>query len=257
MIRNEQDMLEEALQNHIKFCDAIFVLDGTEGEGGRISEEICRSFSKVYGYWADRDTGYARPLRDGARQFLLEKAREKLGSNNWVAILHGDEIWGQNPRLYLNLNPPEPEGLSVDLYHFFPHVSERNSWDFREGVTLIETMSKWYMYPPIIEHRLFYDSGNKNFDVNRHSKVLPEDISDSHSDIIVKQYNYRSPQQAYRRAVQRRDCRWQYNHYQHLLDGPKGFFVETLACDSHQWAAMVPVGEGEARNLANHPLPSL
>lgn len=257
MIRDEQDVLEEALQNHTKFCDVIFVLDGTDGENKRISEEICRSFSKVHGYWTDDDTGYAKPLRDGARQFLLERARGKFGANNWYVILHGDEIWGQDPRYFVDSKPSEMDGISVDLYHFFPHDSERNSWDFKEGISSIETISKWYMSPPITEHRLFYDSGEKNFTISRHSRVIPDEVQLYHSGIVVKQYNYRSPQQAHKRAMQRRDSRWQYNHYQHLLDGPDSFFIETLVSDNYQWAAMVPIGDGEAKNVVNHPLPSL
>jgi hypothetical protein len=40
MIRGEDDVLEEALHNHARFCHAIFVLDGSEGQSQRRSREI-------------------------------------------------------------------------------------------------------------------------------------------------------------------------------------------------------------------------
>lgn len=75
--------------------------------------------------------------------------------------------------------------------------------------------------------------------------------------MVVKQYNYRSPTQAHRRAIQRRDDQGQINHYQHLINNSNSFFTESLAADHRLWAARVPVGEGEATKTEVRPLPIL
>lgn len=257
MIRDEEDMLDEALTNHTRFTDAIFVLDGSLGSQQTRSEEICRSYAQMVGYWKDGDTGYRLPLRDGGRQFLLDRARERFGSDNWHIVLHGDEIWGQDPRPATVRDTSGRKGIAVRLYHFFPHVSEAQNWDFEGGKSSIEATSRWYMKPPIAEHRLFWDDGRRDYEVGRHSRVIPSGIQSWQSDLVVKQYNYRLPRQAHARAVQRRDANWQENHYQHLIADSDNFFVSTLASTDHRWAASVPTGDGEATNLTADPLPSL
>ena len=149
MIRDEQDMLAEALRNHVRFCDAIFVLDGTQGDTLRTFRDICLAFPQVVGHWQDDEAGYKLPLRDGARQFLLERARERFGLNHWYAILHGDEIWSEDPRPHCTPAQPDLHGIAVNLYHFFPHISQRDTWSFHAGDS-IEALAQWYMLPPIL-----------------------------------------------------------------------------------------------------------
>jgi hypothetical protein len=257
MIRHEADMLAEALTNHSRFCDAIFVLDGTEGPEQSVSEEICRSFNSVKEYWTDAQTGYPFPLRDGARRFLLERSRARDGNGNWHAVLHGDEIWSTDPRLVLNDRPEGKDGIGVYLYHFFPHVSQSKNWSYVPYTGSIEACARYYMLPGIIEERLFLDSGACHYEAGRHSKVIPVGLEKWQSEIAVKQYNYRTPEQAHRRALSRRDSLWQSNHYQHLVDSAEAFFIETLASDVHKWASQVPLSKGDVTNIDIAPLPIL
>ncbi len=254
MIREEQDMLNEALNNHSRFCDSIFVLDGTKGEGKKVSEEICRSYEVVKEYWQDEQAGLPLPLRDGARQFLLDMARKKFGTGNWCAILHGDEIWAMDP--YKTIQPVYQEnvGIAIHLYHFIPHISQKEEWNYGHGVS-IESLCKWYMFPPIWEFRLFRDSGKFDYPTTKHSITIPPDLPTRESNIVVKQYNYRTPEQAHRRALQRKQANWQQRHYEHLLDGTDSFFIATLAAPGRVWGAQVPPGGGEARSVLNYPLP--
>ncbi len=257
MIKDETDMLEEALRNHSIFCDEIYVLDGTEGPMQPRSEAICRSFARVAGYWRDAETRIPRPLRDGARGFLLHEARRAHGIGRWYAVLHGDEIWSADPRVTVLDRPDDADACSVLLYHFFPHVSERTTWDYVPFVTSIEACASHYMLPGIPEHRLFFDTGRYDYEIPRHSRVIPVGMRVWHTELAVKQYNYRNPDQAHTRAVTRRADGWQANHYQHLLDGTDGFFVETLASETHKWAGIVPIGQGDVADIATRPLPYL
>jgi hypothetical protein len=257
MIRDEQDMLREAIRNHVIFCDSMLVLDGTEGPERVASESICRSFEQVKEYWTDADTAYERPLRDGARQFLLERGRSLFGKGNWYVVLHGDEIWGQDPRPHLDLQPTDTQGIAIDLYHFFPHVSQRGAWNFAPDRSSIEALAQWYMLPPVWEDRLFFDSGEFDYEITRHSRTIPAGIQPRKTSLVVKQYNYRSPGQSHKRAIGRSQSDWQENHYRHLLDSADDFFVETLERDDGHWAGLVPIGKGAVANCAEHPLPTL
>jgi hypothetical protein len=255
MIRDEEDVLEETLRNHIRFCDEILVLDGTEGEGQQSSERAARACAQVREYHRDRDSGLPLPLRDGARQFLLERARSLYGRGNWYALLHGDEIWPEDPRRFLSFMPAVCDAMRVRLYHFFPHTSQRDSWDFRPGRS-IEQLATWYMLPSIAaEARIFYDGGESNFDVNRHSRTVPIGVNLSQSECVVKQYNYRTPQQAARRAAQRTRDGWQTRHYSHLLGDEASFFCDSLERPDQPWENLVPIGTGIATHVGVRPLP--
>ena len=247
LIKDEQDILKETLQNHIRFCHKIFVLDGTVGPGQIESQRICQSFAQVLEYHRDQDTGIF-PVRDGVRQYLLERARRQLGIGRWYAVLHGDEIWGEDPR---SLCLQGHDGLAVRLYHFFPHSSQQHTWDLEAPA---EDRCRWYMRPGIPESRLFFDNG-RNFEVNRHSVTVPAGLKVRQTELVVKSYNYRSPLQAHARAVARKDHRWQTNHYAHLLQGPQLFFRESLGQGHLRWADFVPAGGGTVDCIDNNPLP--
>ena len=258
MIRDETDVLEETLRNHTKFCYSILVLDGTEGDQQKLSEDIARSFPQVAGYWRDQDTGLDRPLRDGARQFLLAISRVRWGFRNWHAVLHGDEIWTSDPRNHIVDMPAGAHGGVVALYHFFPHVSERSTWSFQPGISSIESTSRHYMLPPVREERLFFDAGIYDYEVDRHSKVIPPGIRSVDLNIKVKQFNYRQPSQAVDRALSRASNEWQRNHYQHLVEGGnESFFRESLDDAVHRWAASVPIGSGSVRRIEAGDFPVL
>jgi len=255
MIRDEQDMLVEALKNHSCFCSAILVLDGSCGQSQTITRDICNQHPSIIEYWHDDDTGYDQPLRDGGRQFLLERAREIFGLNQWYAVLHGDELWAKDPRAFLCI-PEEPYGVETQLYHFFPHTTERKTWAF-PGNGSIESTARWYMMPPGKEHRLFFDSGKHDYVVDQHSTTIPPDITRITLPIPIKQYNYRTPEQSHKRANDRKQSNWQKNHYQHLLNGPEGFFVDSLAVCGHKWLGWIPAGQGQVTNITANPLPTL
>jgi len=253
MIRDEDDMLVEALSNHSRFCSAIFVLDGSEGEVQRRTEKICAACPEVQEYWRDTETKLPLPLRDGARQFLLERARQSYGRGNWYAVLHGDELWSEDPRTHLDDVPDNCDAMAIRLYHFFPHTSERSTWDYAPGHS-IEQLATWYMEPPVCENRIFWDSGHGDYQATRHSRTIPMGLKVWQSECVVKQYNYRTPGQATARAQQRKRDQWQERHYQHLLAGEDYFFRDTLEQETGRWASSVPEGTGRAVDSRKRPL---
>ena len=231
MIRNENDILKETLTNLINFYDRILVLDGTEPEE---ESKKCRSildgFKEIKLIIRDIETPGPFPIRDGARYYLLEKARELYGYNNWIGVIHGDEIYSRDPRPFLTrVNPFDTPILQIRLCHFFLHTEEKGNWPYLLELP-VEQRVTHYMWPGTPEDRFFYDDGIVHYNPSRHSLVVPYDYNVKRkllNHFIIKQYNYRSPDQMRDRAIQRVDSGWQRNHYQHIINEDL-FFVNSL-----------------------------
>ena len=231
MIRNENDMLKETLTNITQIYDRIFVLDGTEPDDDFLaSKTILDGFDEIKLIIRDKDTPGPFPIRDGARRYLLEKVREKYGINNWIGVLHGDELYSRDPRSILHkINPHITPVIQVHLCHFFLHTTDKNNWE-NSSTLPVEERVTYYMWPGTPEDRLFYDKGNFNYDPSRHSLVVPSMHLHERillDDFIIKQYNYRNPEQMSNRASQRIMTSWQRNHYEHIQND-KLFFVDSL-----------------------------
>ena len=98
--------------------------------------------------------------------------------------------------------PEQPCAVLTQLYHFFPHSSERDSWSFPASGS-IEATARWYMMPPGKEHRLFFDTGEHNYDIGLHSQTIPPGLPEITLPMAIKHYSYRSPDQAHHRARER------------------------------------------------------
>ncbi len=79
MTYNEDDIIEEVMIANQKHFDKILVLDGSTDR----TEDILRSFSNVVYVIKDQDLYPRRVIGNGARQFLLEKAQEWYGHEDW------------------------------------------------------------------------------------------------------------------------------------------------------------------------------
>lgn len=221
MIRNENDMLRETLTNLTKVYDRIFVLDGTMPEEEFLKgKKIMEEFQEVKFILRDADTAGPFPIRDGARKYLMEEVRKRYGVNNWVGILHGDEMYSKDPRpLLKEINPYRTPVVMIRLCHFFLHSNDGPKWEVLKEKPVEERVTH-YMWPGTPEDRFFYDFGKTNYEPSRHSLVVPyPQVYVSRkmiNDFIIKQYNYRTPEQMAERASQRIKSSWQSNHYQHI-----------------------------------------
>lgn len=153
--------------------------------------------------------------------------------------------------------PSDCDVMAVRFFHFFPHTSQRDTWNFGSDDSRersIEALARWYMLPPISEQRVFWDAGRADYDPTRHSRTVPLGLETWQSECVVKQYNYRSPEQATARARQRTRDAWQPNHYRQMLEGPDEFFRESLETADGKWAESVAPGAGSATNTQARPL---
>ena len=261
MLRDEDDVLEHSLTTMVRWFDRIYVLDGTT-DPDRVArtDEILGRFPEIV--WHGRDEEwFPGGITDGARQVLLQRIRDDHGVDNWIGLLHADEFIDQDPRPMLAARHPAGHpSLRVRVVHTFLHVDDENRWregdveapgDFRARVA-------HQMWPGVPESRFFFDDGSRDFDVARHSKVLPRShrAGELVDGFVITQYNERSPAQVLARARQRADSAWQIGHYQRLLGDEPEVFVATLDLPDAPFApefAGDPEGPFRAARVAAAP----
>lgn len=259
MIRDEDDVLEESLTAAVQWFDRIYVLDGTT-DADRVArtDEILGRFEEIR--WHARDSDwFPEGVTDGARQVLLNRVRAENGVDNWIGILHADEFIDQDPRPMLAARHPSTHpSLRVRVAHTFLHVDDAPRFERPELATLRRRVAH-QMWPGVPESRFFFDDGSRDFEVARHSKVLPRShrAGELVDGFVVTQYNERSPEQVLTRARQRADSDWQVGHYARLLQDEPEVFVHSLDQPDAPFApefAGDPEGPFVPRPVADTPI---
>jgi hypothetical protein len=207
--KDEGDKLLEVLRWAAPLCEAIYALAGDAESEQLIRKHIPRKCACLL---TDQDLD-CPPFKDYHRQLLLERIQAdfppggfgKENGNGWVLLLHGDEIWEDNP-----------------LEHALVAESQRQ----REGETGFDTVvvemasfflhpdgGEWVKYPLYREQRMFRNVAGLYYPKGQNYQTTPVGISGRHVDNfypVARHYTYRSPDQAWRRAWDnhtRRRCR--------------------------------------------------
>lgn len=194
MTCNEEDCIEEVMNEHTKYFDKILVLDGSTDK----TEGIIRSYDAVKYFLKDSeiiDKLPGKKFEDGARQFLLERAQEMYGYEGWLSLLHGDEIFHDDPNLIVER--AEKDGAEkVNWYamNFFLHTSDKEK-DL-ESIKSVQERVTWYC-PGFLEIRQFKNKMGVHYDLGQFHNVLPQGIGWKicKSFPIYKHYPYRSGEQ--------------------------------------------------------------
>jgi len=197
MTCNEDDIVEQVMTEYKKHFDKILVLDGSSDR----TEEIIRSFDNVVYFLKESDIYPKRKVRDGIRQFLLEKAQDLYGSEGWFTLLHGDEIFVDDPnKIAAAAEKEKAEKVNWHVANFFLHNSQKN-WDFSLARTLEEQLPYYQLGG--LEIRQFKNKANCYFPLNQHHSVLPKGIGFRPllDYPLMKHYPIRSPQQ-FRKKLQ-------------------------------------------------------
>lgn len=241
MIRNENDILEEVLSEHVKFCDHIFVLDGTTEDPDK-AREICLSFKNIT-YFRDEDlpADYPRPVRDGCRQFLLDRIREKYGHEGWVAVLHGDEIFVDDPRLIIKKYHGLFDALTLDCLLYFIH-KEQEPFKLDPSKSVQEQIF-WHAGPGWPEARLFKNKKGSNYkSPSTHGKVIPEGLFINYKTTYkIKHYTYRDLEHQIKRAEDRvKRTRWSAVHYENTLKKKLYLDRNDFGIKWYKWISKTP-----------------
>lgn len=170
---NEEDCIEEVMNEHVKYFDRILVLDGSSDR----TEEIIRSYPQVKYFLKDKDIIDKLPnhkFEDGARQFLLEKAQEMYPVEGWFTLLHGDEIFHDDPN-WVAEEAEKARAEKVNWYamNFFLHTSDKGR-DLGSIRSLQERV-RWYCMG-YLEIRQFKNKPGLRYDLSQRHDVLPHGI---------------------------------------------------------------------------------
>lgn len=199
--RDEEDVIEEVMEVNRKYFDVILVLDGSSDR----TEEIIRSYDCVKYFLKDNEIIDKLPNRkfeDGARQFLLEKAQEMYPIEGWFTLLHGDEIWHDDPNWVAEeAEKAGAEKVNWYVMNFFLHTSDKGR-DL-EAIKSVQERVLWYC-PGFLEIRQFKNKPGIYYNLSQRNRVLPHGIGWRIYKYfpIYKHYPYRSVSQMLKKKQQ-------------------------------------------------------
>lgn len=172
--------------------DTIFVLDGSD-DG---TDEILKQYKEVELVLKDRDVSSSH-IRDYHRQVLLEAAHERYGVGHWFTLMHGDEIFYDDPRkIAEQADRQGASRVNWAAMQFFMHTSDEPL----DTTKPVQERLRYYS-PFWLEVRQFKSSARTHYKDGVHGKVIPEGVGwRPFSKVpIYKHYSYRTPEQMQRR----------------------------------------------------------
>lgn len=190
---NEVDIVDEMMRANRGGLDAIFALDGSEdGTGERLAR-----YPEVELVLRDEDVTGGTRVRDFHRQALLDAARRRHGSGHWYTLMHGDEIFHDDPRAVAAA--AERQGAHLvnwAVMQFFLHPSDAAP----DEALPVQSRVRWYS-PFWVEVRQFRDRPGAHYRQGEHGRVFPRGVGwRPYTRMpIVKHYPFRTPGQALRR----------------------------------------------------------
>lgn len=226
MTCNEEDCIKEVMDEHTKYFDNILCLDGSSDR----TEEIVRSYPQVKYFLKDKDILDKLPNRkfeDGARQFLLEKAQEMYGYDGWITLLHGDEIFHDNPVAMAERADREgAEKINWYVMNFFLHTSDKGK-DL-ELIKSVQERVAWYC-PGYIEIRSFKNKKGIYYNLGERHMVLPHGISWRMFSKypVYKHYPYRSIAQLQKKKKQHQQTGFSVTY--NILQDEESCYQDVLA----------------------------
>jgi len=199
---NEEDVIEEVMEVNKKYFDKILVLDGSNDR----TEEILRSYDCVKYLLKDEqiiDRLPGRKFNDYARQYLIDKAQELYPVEGWFTLLHGDEIWQDDPNwVAAEAEKARAEKVNWYVMNFFLHSSDKER-DLA-AIRSVQERVLWYC-PGFLEIRSFRNKPGLHYNFDKKWCVLPEGIGwqiYKHFP-VYKHYPFRSVEQIMKKkAVQ-------------------------------------------------------
>ena len=146
-------------------------MDGSTDNTG----DIIQSFDNVKYFIKDQDLYPPRRIYDGARQFLLEKIQSDFGTDGWITLLHGDEIFVDDPNsIAQKANDCGAEKVNWHCLNFFIHSSQSKSE--LENQNSIQDSILFYQ-PGSLEIRQFKNKENLFYNLNSNDTVFPHGLN--------------------------------------------------------------------------------
>jgi glycosyltransferase involved in cell wall biosynthesis len=216
LIKDEADIIEQAIRAAVAWCDAIYVYDNGSTDG---TWEKIHALAKVYPQvipFCQNDA----PFSDGLRSVLFNAFRNKATADDWWCRLDADEFYVENPRVFLSkVCPPYDVVWTASLSYYFTTVdADRYRADPSQfaGDVPIEQKCQHYLahwsevrFCRNVPSMQWPDGGTQGWPIgiNTMYRHYP-------GRIIVKHFPYRSPKQIEARIQSRMGaiCNGQFRH---------------------------------------------
>lgn len=203
IVKNEADVLEEALTSALNWCDHIYVFDNGSNDGTwQLVHELAKQHPPIVPYKQDDVT-----FSDGLRADIFNAFRSQAHSEDWWCRLDADEFYIDDPRSFLAKIPRRYNIVwTASLNYYFTDV---DAAIYRQNPTE-------YVATPVQKRLRYYLNfwGEPRF--FRHNDAIvwkrqhggfpvALDLAVAHPvRILMKHYEYRSPEQIEQRLLTRR-----------------------------------------------------
>ncbi len=205
IVKNEADVLQEALISALHWCDHIYVFDNGSNDGTwELVKEIAKQHLQIVPYKQD-DVLFSSALRAD----IFNAFRVNAGPQDWWCRLDADEFYIDDPRIFLAKIPDRFQTVwSASLNYYF---TDRDGTSYREDPVR-------FLATPVQERLRYYLNNWGELRFFRHSdKIIWTRTEDCGGfpgvmftapaypvRIWLKHYQYRSPDQIERRLRTRR-----------------------------------------------------
>jgi glycosyltransferase involved in cell wall biosynthesis len=204
LVKNEADVLQEALMSALHWCDHIYVFDNGSNDGTwELVNELAKQHMQIVPYKQDGVL-----YTNGLRAEIFNQFRSRADARDWWCALDADEFYLDDPRVFLTKIPDRLRTVwSASLNYYF---TDRD-------VILYKQDPVKFLKTPVQQRFRYYLSNWGELRFFRHS----DDIVWTRSQqsgfppamftapaypvrIWLKHYQYRSPEQIERRLRTRR-----------------------------------------------------
>lgn len=200
-VKDEDDIVAEALTAAARWCDFIYVLDnGSTDDTWGIVQDLARTVPQVVPYKVD-----ARPFSDGVRAEIFHHFRDNAGPEDWWARQDSDEFYVDDPWVFLR-KIPERYGVvwNASFSYYFTDADaalyEREPERYADDVPVAEKIR--YYLSHWSEPRFFRNDAAIAWD----GGGFPPYVTTAPVypvRIWLKHFPYRSPQQLDKRIAAR------------------------------------------------------
>jgi glycosyltransferase involved in cell wall biosynthesis len=227
LVKNEADVLKETLGAALQWCDHIYVFDNGSTDGTwELVNELAKLYLELIPYRQEEVI-----FRDGLRADIFNTFRSRAGSQDWWCLLDADEIYVDDPRIFLTKIPDRFQIVwSASFAYYFTDQDaiayKQNSANYSK--TPVEQRLRYYK-----NHwgePRFFRHGDDIVWTREHG--FPETLARAPVypvRIWLKHYQYRTPEQIERRLLTRRSA----------IEAGTGFLHEALP----DWSAVIAAAE--------------